>query len=119
MIALEAASIVAVELVDHLTVPALRVALGPATQLLRAGPRLLLLVDCLAMTGYDADARAQFVSWNAAHRPRIERVAIVTDNRLWHMVISAMGLAARQEMRPFTSTGRARVWLEERVRLAS
>ena len=94
MNALEPTSIVVVPLVNHLTAAALRVALSPATQLLRAGSRLLLLVDCVGMTGYDAEARAQFVSWNAAHRHRIDRVAIVTDNALWHMVIAAMSLAS-------------------------
>jgi hypothetical protein len=112
--------VVVVPLVDHLTEPALRAALSPTVALLGVGgPRLLLLVDCRRMTGYDADARALFVSWNTAHRHRIDRVAIVTDNRLWHMVIAAMSLATRQEMRPFPDPVNARMWLEQHMLKAS
>ncbi len=72
-----------------------------------------LLVDCGAMTGYDPDARALFVEWNREHRDRFRRVAVVTQKKLWHMVIAAMSLASQQEMRAFSSSSEAEEWLNK------
>jgi hypothetical protein len=119
MSASTSAAVTTVHLSGHLTAQALAAALAPVTMYVEAGRRVLLLVDCRTMTGYDAEARALFVSWNKAHRHRVDRVAIVTDNRLWHMVISAMSLASRQEMRPFADPAGAERWLEERMVKAS
>ena len=53
------------------------------------------------MTGYEPGARGVFVEWNRANRGRVRRVAILTDNLLWRMVISVMSLAATVDMKPF------------------
>jgi hypothetical protein len=107
------AAILEIELVDHLTAPALATGLEPLTERLRSmPPACRLMVDCRKMTGYEAGARALFVQWNQAHRDRIDRVAVVTDNRLWHMVVSAMSLASGQSMRAFADPKLARTWLE-------
>lgn len=98
-----------VSLRGHLTEEAL------GSSLARIEPALLaertgLVIDASQMTGYDDAARSLFVAWNARYRSRIARVAIVTDKVLWRVVISAMGLASRQEMKPFTSLSEAQRW---------
>ena len=70
-----------------------------------------LIVDAAEMTGYDGLARARFVEWNAANRKAIRRLAIVTNNPLWGMVIRAMSLASGREMRPFATRDEAAAWI--------
>jgi hypothetical protein len=101
------------ELQGHLTDTVLEAALVSVTGRLVGGTTSFrLLVDCLRMTGYDSAARALFVEWNKKHRRRIERVAVLTEKVIWHMVISAMSLASRQDMRPFTDRAAALGWLQ-------
>jgi len=73
-----------------------------------------LLIDAREMSGYDADARARFVEWNGQVRGRIQRVAIITERHLWHMVVAAMSIASRQTMRAFDKAVEARRWLNSR-----
>jgi hypothetical protein len=68
------------------------------------------------MTGYDAAARSLFVSWNKLNRERFVGIAILTRNRLWHMVISSMSLASSQRMKAFGSAEEATVWLSQLAR---
>jgi hypothetical protein len=72
-----------------------------------------LIVNCRTMTGYDADARALFVSWNARFRSRINRVAVLTEKILWHMVVGAMAVASGQRMKAFDSLEAADEWLNK------
>lgn len=72
-----------------------------------------LIVDASEMTGYDGLARQRFVEWNAANRKAIRRLAIVTSNPLWGMVIRAMSLASGREMRPFATRAEAAAWMHE------
>lgn len=72
--------------------------------------QVALLVDCSRMTGYDADARALFVAWNGDHKQHIERVAIITENGLWHVVVSAMSLASGRKMKAFSARDDAVAW---------
>jgi hypothetical protein len=107
----DAPVVLQVEIADHLSERALEAALGPIAARLRADARpCRLVIDCGRMTGYDGEARSRFVAWNQAHRGRLERVAIVTANRLYQMVVSAMALASRQEMRAFDDLAAARAW---------
>lgn len=76
----------------------------------RSTDRCAVLVDCLGMTGYDLDARKIFVDWNAEHRKRIDRVAIITDKQLWQLVVTAMALASGQRMQPFSTRNAGREW---------
>jgi hypothetical protein len=69
-----------------------------------------LVVDCTMMTSYDMAARSHFVEWNKQWHPKINRVAIVTDKFLWHMVISVMATASGQNMKPFTKLETAIEW---------
>jgi hypothetical protein len=101
-----------VTLTGHLTSEALEQALTAATE--RLGQdfhRVALIVDCGTMTGYDADARALFMSWNARFRSRIDRVVVLTDKILWHMVVGAMALASGQRMKAFDGLEAAEAWL--------
>jgi hypothetical protein len=105
---------VQVDLVGHLARNALAVALDRATSSIAQAPGPIeLLVDCRQMTGYDADARALFVSWNSSHRSRIRRVAVLTVNPVWHMVIAAMAVASGQKMKDFARPDAAVAWLHE------
>ena len=70
-----------------------------------------LIVDCREMTSYDSEARSAFVTWNRSHRQHLERVAIITDKLLWHMVIRTMSLASGQTMRPFDGIEDAQAWV--------
>ena len=108
-------TLIEVEFVGHLTVAALGDAVAPLeVRLSLPGVRFGLLVDCRRMTGYDGEARAGFIRWNRAQRARVDRVAVVTANLLWHMVVSAISLASEQKMKAFTDTGPARAWLAGR-----
>lgn len=82
--------------------------LEPALEL--AQDKVLVLIDCREMTGYDLDARHAFVEWNGKWRIKIERVAIVTTNRVYHVVITAMSLASGQAMRGFADHDAALAW---------
>jgi len=105
------ANLVPLVLEGHLSEAALAAGLEPITRRLRGTADAIdLLVDCQRMTGYDAGARSHFVRWNQQHRARVGRVAIVTDNRLWRMVIAAMSLASSREMRAFATPELARAW---------
>jgi hypothetical protein len=101
-----------VTLTGHLTRAALEQALDGATQ--RLGQdfhQVALIVDCRTMTGYDADARALFMDWNARFRSRICRAAVITDKMLWHMVVAAMAVASGQRMKAFDKVEAADEWL--------
>lgn len=79
----------------------------------QAQDKVLVLIDCLEMKGYDLDARHAFVEWNGKWRTKIERVAIVTQNRVYHVVISAMALASGQAMRGFADHDAALAWAHD------
>jgi hypothetical protein len=102
--------VIAVALEGHLTAASLEAALSEATSRLRSGGSANLIVDCLKMNGYDPDARSVFVEWNKVSRGRVRRVAILTTNSLWRMVISVMGMASSAEMKPFASRSDAMAW---------
>lgn len=69
-----------------------------------------VVFDCTSMTGYDLSSRHAFVKWNK-ELATLERVAIVTENTLWHMVVGAMSLASGKPMRCFGSLDDARAWV--------
>jgi hypothetical protein len=101
-------------LTGHLTRDALEQALDGATQ--RLGQdfhQVALIVDCRTMTGYDGDARALFVDWNARSRSRTARLAVLTEKVLWHMVVGAMAVASGQRMKAFDSLEAADEWLNK------
>ena len=77
----------------------------------RARAWLRILVDCSTMTSYDPEARSRFVRWGRESVQRLERVGIVTDKTLWHMIIRAMALASGVQMRPFVDPADAEAWL--------
>lgn len=92
--------------VGHLSQESLAAALAPCPVDVAR-----VLFDCTNMTGYDLATRHSFVEWNRA-RPKLERVAIITDNALWHMVVGAMSLASGRTMRCFASLEAGQAWLE-------
>ncbi len=69
-----------------------------------------MVVDARMMTAYEAEARELFVQWHREHRHLVRRIAIVTRNPLWHMVIRAMSLAAGVPMHPFGELAPAIEW---------
>lgn len=106
--------IITIALRGELTSDTLRPQLALAEEQMEAvGGQVSLLFDCSSMTGYAPDARSEFVHWNQEHKEKVGAVAIVTDRSLWRMVISAMALASRQDMRAFEEVPEARTWLSK------
>ena len=106
--------VISLVLSGHLTLDSLNASLAPILPRIQETPEgtwVDLLVDALGMDGYDNDARARFVAFNAETRSRVRRVAILTQNVLWSMVISAMSLASRQKMQAFPNEVEALQWL--------
>jgi hypothetical protein len=102
-----------VVLVGHLTRAMLDEKFAPVERQLARdkSARYGLLVDIVGMTGYDNDARSQYIAWHNQHRDQLA-VAVVTASTMWRMVISAVALAAHGQMRAFDSADAARSWLE-------
>jgi hypothetical protein len=101
-----------VELTGHLTEAALTQQLGKVRETdLLSVYKPGLIVDCRAMTGYDAQARELFTVWNARHRHRLMAVAVITENRLWHMILATMSMASKQQIKPFSRVQDAQLWL--------
>jgi len=101
-------SVATVELTGHLTQEQLETALASV-----AKDATAVVLDCRPMSSYDFSARKAFVEWSGRHRARIRRVAILTDNPLWPVVISAMALASKQNMRAFRTPEDAKHWAGE------
>jgi len=102
-----APSVVTLTLQGQLTRDALALELRRAEAELREDSSMI--VDCVAMEDYEPEARVLFVNWHRKHR--LQRVAVITENRLWHMLVSAMSLASGQRMRAFSEVPAAREWL--------
>lgn len=98
----------------HLTATMLAAALLAAEQRVDrlTGP-IDVVFDCLRMTGYDMEAREAFVDWHRRMGTRLGRIAIITERRLWHLIISGMGLASQQHMKAFHTFADALPWLAE------
>ena len=100
-------------LIGHLTRVQLQGVLEQMSMGLSTEEQRPVLLDCSCMDGYDLDARHAFVEWNKQWREHISRVGIVTDNRVYHLVISAMSLASGQSMKGFGELSEAEAWLRE------
>jgi len=97
-------------LVGHLTRTQLEQVLDGIAAQLQANVATPVLLDCSAMAGYDLDARHAFVDWNKQFKAQVSRVAVVTPNRLYHLVIATMSLASGQAMKGFAAHDEAVVW---------
>lgn len=98
------------KLEGHLTRVELERVLGEIAEELQRREIAPVLIDCSTMDGYDLDARHAFVDWNKRWKSRVTRVAIVTSNRLYHVVIATMSLASGQAMKGFAEHEDALVW---------
>ena len=99
----------------HLTAEKLNAAVPPVNEMMeKTSDKIALVIDCTAMTGYESAARVAFVDWNRKHKANIRRVAVITPNKLWHMVVAAMSLATGQPMQAFDDRARASEWLLQR-----
>ncbi|HVY45855.1 MAG TPA: STAS/SEC14 domain-containing protein [Minicystis sp.] len=103
--------VVGAELRDHLDERKLKAALAELDAQIGADRRVDVVFDCRPMTGYDLAARHAFVDWHQRNKPRVRRVAILTSNRVWWMVISTMSLAAGTPMKGFAQEDEANAWL--------
>ena len=99
---------VRVTLHGHLTKEQLERALGAAEHVKGT---IGLLVDCLEMKSYDTEARAYFVDWHKKMQPHIEKTAVVLNQPVWRIVVSAMGLASNIPMTAFDTIVEAERWL--------
>lgn len=102
------AMLAVVALEGHLTGGALEAQL---VGLLTSARPVALLVDASRMRGYEQSARDAFVRWIVRHRPRLARVAIVTDNVLWRTVVFGMSAASGQPMGAFATRAEAERYL--------
>jgi hypothetical protein len=100
-----------VTLTGHLTVNQLTAALTPVVSRTDQTTEVPLLFDCLHMTGYDTEARERFVEWHKKQGKQITRVAILTTNPIWSVVIAAMALASGHSMKAFSRRAEAESWL--------
>lgn len=98
----------------HLTVAKLESELGRIHEHGEAG-EIGLLVDCSNMTGYDADARRGFMDWHRSAAAQVQRSAVVTDRRMWQMIVAAMAGASRIPLKAFSTHAEAREWLSDRA----
>lgn len=98
-------------LVGHLTVASLESAIAEQLAKVPATGFSELLVDCSALLDYDVDARARFTKWLGSERHRLTAIAIVTDRQLYHLVIAAMALASRMNIKAFDGRAAAERWL--------
>jgi hypothetical protein len=79
-----------------------------------------LLIDILGMQGYSPEARSAYVTWHRRSPGNLSAVAVVTSNKLWTMVIAAIGITV--PLRAFDARDKAETWLREhasRARAAS
>jgi SpoIIAA-like len=102
---------VVVRLSGHLTKQQLENELEPVEERLSVGALSAVIVDCSSMDGYDVDARAHFTAWLERHRSQMPKIAVVTHNRLYHLVISAMRLATGARVKAFDTLEEARAWV--------
>jgi hypothetical protein len=102
-----------ITLTGHLTNDTLLRELAIATEVLEMQPErpLGLLFDVLQMTGYDQEIRTSYIEWHRRHHRRLGRVAVVTTSSLWRVVVSAVGLATRGQVRTFPTVEQAAVWV--------
>jgi hypothetical protein len=96
--------------------------LAPIDAALKSNPSdpCTLLIDILGMQGYSPEARAAYVGWHRRSPSNLCGVAVVTTNRLWQMVIAAIGITV--PLRAFDGRERAEQWLRDlgaRTRAAS
>lgn len=70
-----------------------------------------LIVNSLDMTDYDREARAAFVEWIYQRRNALKCVAVVTQQKMWRMVIHAMGLASSVKIQAFEDPRQAEDWI--------
>lgn len=102
------------KIVGHLDKQNLSGALGPLdAQLAGVGPEgAAVLFDISGMTSYDGEARTAYIQWQTLQRDRLQRIAVVTQRTLWHMVIAAIGLASKVSVKTFSTVAEARRWAE-------
>ncbi len=96
----------------HLSLDSLKKTLEPVTaRLANATPGShSLMFDLLELSTYDTEVRSHYVSWHNFHREKIHRVAVLTDKALLRVVIAAVGLAARGNVKTFQDRGEAAAW---------
>jgi hypothetical protein len=68
-----------------------------------------VVVDILKMDGYSPQARANYITWHQRLSESIKGVAVVTHNKLWRMVIAAIGLTV--PLRAFDTPEEGERWL--------
>lgn len=69
-----------------------------------------VVIDILKMTGYSPEARSAYIAWHQRFGSNVKGVAVVTTNRLWKMVIAAIGITIN--LRAFDSPDDAVRWAQ-------
>ncbi len=98
-----------VKIANHITVPYFEEMLRPAA---RGSEPRFMIIDTLAMTGYDSEVRTWFSgTWTKQHP--IHCLAGISDKFIWRVVGSAVGLAARVPTRIFGTVAEAQAWCDD------
>jgi hypothetical protein len=102
-----------VEVEGYLSEELLVKVLSPVDSQLARAPNAAygVVVDILKMDGYSPQARSNYIAWHQRLSESIKGVAVVTHNKLWRMVIAAIGLTV--PLRAFDSTDEAERWLQQ------
>lgn len=74
----------------------------------------LLVVDISRMKTYQAASREYFIQWIEEHRRHVAAVAIITENRLWDMLVRAIAFSTGCRMASFPTVPAALRWVDAR-----
>ncbi len=103
-----------VALEGNLTAGALKTSLASIQKEIdqSSGPTNVIF-DARQMTEYEISARTAFVDWHKRNKKKLRKIAIVTKNPLWRVVIHGMSLATGTNMKPFSDMSTAEAWFNE------
>lgn len=71
-----------------------------------------LWIDVRKMTGYDREARSEYIKWFQQHKSRLAAAAVLTHNITLRVAIAGVGLVLGGKVKPFESDDAAKNWLE-------
>lgn len=102
--------VVQVSLERHCTPEVAARALNEAGESFAHDSPVGVIIDMLGVSIYEMASRSIFVEWANANKAFIHRIAAVTGNAAWHIIISTMNSDIDVEMCPFYVIEDAEKW---------